>query len=319
MSGRRARSWGILVLILGVAGGTAVTWRLWRQQQGAESLFRRFPADNLLLIYLDVGGLRRAGSLAPLLRARVDPDPDYASFVRQTGFDYQRDLDAAAVCYLADRVYLLARGRFDPARLRQYALSQGGSCGGGELEKPCRMPASRPDRTISFWLLTGGLLALATAPEAEAALQLGSPPAENAGPIARAAAAPDSRSPLLWMTAAPASLDLLGASATSPHLALLARALSGAERAYLFVSDRSPDLAVSLTATCRSASQAGEIRQLLQGLNDLAAGLSRLAPGSKPGGAWPQVLASAVIRHEQGSVRAHWTVPPPALEALAAP
>lgn len=300
----------MLIALLAAGAG----WWLWRQKQDQGLLFDRLPGENVLLVYLDVDRLRHADSLAPLLRQRVDPDPDYKSFVRQTGFDYQRDLDGAAVCYLTDRVYVLARGRFDAARLRRYALAQGGSCegvsGGAGLDRPCRMPASQPGRTISFLLLSPRVLALATAPEPDAVRQLETAPEPSAAPLAKAAVVAGDSPPLLWATATPAGLDraLQDSPSLSPNLALFSRALAGAQRAYLLIADQSPNLQISLRAVCASEVQAGEIRRLLQGLNDLVAGVMRAPRLGNQSNIWQRVLASAAISQDKNTVRASWTL-----------
>ncbi|HYM10837.1 MAG TPA: hypothetical protein VEU62_08890 [Bryobacterales bacterium] len=306
----------LAVLLAGVAG-----WWLWRQKQDRMILFNRLPGENVLLFYLDADRLRHAAALAPLVRQRVEPDPDYKSFVQQTGFDYQRDLDAAAVCYLTDRVYVLARGRFDAARLRQYALAQGGSCEGNGLDRPCRMPASQPGRTISFLLISPAVLALATAPEPDAVRQLQTTPQPNAEPLAHAAAAAGDPPPLLWATATPAGLDRALSDSTflSPNLALFSRTLAGAQRAYLLVADQSPNLQISLRAVCASEAQAGEMRRLLQGLNDLVGGIMHAPRPGKEASVWQRVLASAAISQEKNTVRASWTLDQTVLESFGAP
>ncbi|MBI3666730.1 MAG: hypothetical protein HY236_11000 [Acidobacteria bacterium] len=312
----RRRYAALLGIFLALAGAAAY-WRIWREKQDPHALFRRLPAENILLAYLDLGRLRHASVLAPLLRARVEPDPDYAAFVRKTGFDYQRDLDAAAICYLSDRVYILARGRFDPARLRQYALDQGGSCLGSGLERPCRIPADRPQRKISFYLMSPGVLALATAPEPDAVLQLTSTPEPGAEPLAQDVAENEPAA-LLWLTAAPASLDrVLGRSSFfSPNLTLFTKALANSQRAYLSLTDRAGKLELALRAMCGSEAQAGELRRLLQGLNDLISGVLRGARARNPPSEWEKVLGSAVIDQKRDTVRAAWILDQTALESL---
>ena len=311
---------GLLSLAAGAPAG--VGWWLWQRRRGAFALFRRLPRENLLLAYLDLERLRRARSLAPLLRKRVEPDPDYAAFVSKTGFDYERDLDGAAVCYLPDRVYILGRGRFDPARLREYALAHGGGCEGSAPSQPCRMPAGRPGRQISFLMPAGGLLALATAPEPDAVRQLEpSEAAASAEPLAQAVSAMRRDPPLLWATATPRSLEQL-LSATpelSPNLALVSRALAEAERIYLFVHEAGGGLELSLQAGCPTEDKAEEIRRLLQGLMDLIGGLMRSARGEKPAGDWEKVLAAAGIDRAGKTVRASWKLDAAALESLGAP
>ncbi len=281
-------------------------WWLWRNR-ARDELFRRLPGENVLLLHLDVAALRRTNALAPLLQAQVTPDPDYGAFVRETHFDYQRDLDQAAVCWLPDRVYILARGRFDPERLRAYAISQGGACSGRLLERPCNLPAGRPGRRISFWMPSSRLLALATAPESDAVLQLQNEPAMNATALARAAQAFSPEASLVWLTTAPSTLGqvLPGAGA------LLAGALSNAQRIYLFLNPSPAGVQIALHADCLSDSRAEETKRLLQGISDLMAGLTRRGPAE-----WSRLLSSAAIQQQGTTVRATWQIDAETLRLL---
>ncbi len=315
----RRRLLGLLSLAAGAPA--AIGWWLWRQRRDSSELFRRFPAEHLLLAYLDVERLRRARALAPLLRSTVEPDSDYNAFVKQTGFDYQRDLDAAAVCYLADRAYIVARGRFDFERLRQYAVSQGGSCDGASLERPCRMPGSRPLRKISFVSPASGVLRMATAPEADAVSRLENASGLTAEPLARSVAKMHPERTFLWATATPASLDRLvaGAQGLSPNLTLFSKALAEAQRAYLFLAEHSSGLQISLEAVCSTEEQAARMWRLLQGLHDLIGSLMRQARGKNPPDEWEKVVASAAVQQEKQTARVIWTLGPAALESLGKP
>lgn len=292
--------------LLAVAALLATTWLGWWlwQKRDRDAWFRRLPGENILLLHLDVAALRRTTSLAPLLQSQVPPDPDYAAFIRQTGFDYQRDLDQAVVCYLPDRVYILVRGRFDLARLRAYAQAQGGVC---PVDRPCQMPASQAGRRISFLPLSSDVLALATAPEPDAVLALQNEPTVNATPLAQAAQAGNGGPALLWLTAAPSTLS----QALPGGAGLMAGALSKAQRAYLFVNPQPAGIQITLHAVCASESQAAETRRLLQGIHDLIGGLARKGPAE-----WARVLNSAVV-DQQGSVaRVTWLLDPDTLRQL---
>jgi hypothetical protein len=310
------KSWlaaALLVVLVAGAGG----WWLGTRRSGPARLLARLPGENLLLLYADFAQARQTRALEPLIRSQVATGPDYAAFVRETGFDYQRDLDAAAVAYLPDRVYVVAQGRFDPTRLRQYAVAQGGGCTGPALDRPCWMPAFLPGRKISFLLLDPSLLALATAPEQDAVLGLAVLPPPTAESLGQAVAALNPRRALVWLTASPAGLDQVFRQASSPNLALFAQPLATAQRVYLFVNDRSPNLEISLQAVCASEAQAAEMRQLLQGLHNFMGGLLRGGRGtSKPPAEWERVLASAVIEQKAGTVHASWTLDSTVLETL---
>jgi hypothetical protein len=302
----------ILVVLVAGAGG----WWLGTHRSGPARLLSRLPGENLLLLYADFAQARQTRALEPLVRSQVATGADYGGFVRETGFDYQRDLDAAAVAYLPDRVYIVAQGRFDSGRLRQYAVAQGGGCSGTALERPCWMPASQPGRKISYLLLEPGLLALATAPEPDAVLALTALPPPTAESLGQAVAALNPRRALVWLTASPAGLDHVSRQATSPNLGLFSRPLANAQRLYLFLNDRSPNLEISLQAVCASEAQATEMRQLLQGLHNFLGGLLRGARGTSQPNEWERVLASAQIEQKAATVHASWTLDSVVLERL---
>ena len=304
----------LLLAALAVAAVLPVAWLGWRvwQKRDPLALFRWLPGENVLLLHLDVEALRRAAALTSLLESQVPPDPDYAAFVRDTGFDYQRDLDQAVVCYLPDRVFVLARGRFHPERLRAYALAQGGACAGNRLGLPCHIAASRPGQRVSFVLLADDLLALATAPEPDAVLQLAREPALSAEPLAQAARLLSPGAPLLWLTSAPSTLGQALPEAFSP----LGRALAPAQRAYLFLSDRAGSIQVLLHAACASPSQAEETRRLLRGLHDLFLALVQGARGSRAPTDWERILASAVVTQQGATAQITWTVDQETLRRL---
>ncbi|MGD0963763.1 MAG: hypothetical protein ABSA57_07650 [Candidatus Acidiferrales bacterium] len=100
------------------------------------------PGDAPAVAYIDVESLRKVqSSLAALLGlsgGNAAQDHDYQQFVHETGFDYTRDLDRAAIAFwfdtlgegvqdsLADnRAFVVADGRFDQGRIRAYALKSG--------------------------------------------------------------------------------------------------------------------------------------------------------------------------------------------------
>lgn len=298
----------------GIAAAVSAGWWVWRKSD-RDHWYRRLPGENALLLHVHFTALRRGASLLPLLEAKIDPDPDYASFIRRTGFDYQRDLDEAVVCYLPDRVYILAQGRFDPQRLRAYALSQGGGCGGAALDaEPCHMPASRPDRKISFVLLESGLLALATAPEPDAVLQLRREPAVSALPLAAAARTANPRPALLWLTCGPSTLGQL----LPGNAAILAGALSKAQRVHVFLNVLPAGLQLLLHADCASEAQAGETGRLLKGLQKALEGALRAGRGERPPSEWEKVLATTAIEQAGTVVRLSWSLDPSTLRSLAA-
>jgi hypothetical protein len=104
------------------------------QSSSAAGLLDALPTGASMLVYLDLATIRASS----FYQHRPDrgpialPNQDYADFVRATGFDFEKDLDRAAIeswsapsqTQLIQNV-AIAEGRFDRAKIRTYAESQG--------------------------------------------------------------------------------------------------------------------------------------------------------------------------------------------------
>ena len=147
----------ILLLVL------ASTWGIseWRHRfvRSDRDLFHFLPARPGTTLFVDVNLLRRGGFLERFVAPKtVVRDPDYETFVRETGFDYIRDLNTLAAkngsakkeakkgSVPISSTVLLARGHFDWSRLRSYAIQSGGSCHGNF----CRFASKAGHRKLAF-------------------------------------------------------------------------------------------------------------------------------------------------------------------------
>ncbi len=83
----------------------------------------------------------------------------------ESGFDYRTDLDDVAVGFHDGDEAFAVQGRFHWDRLSKYAIAHGGQC----QDNLCSMPASQPGRTISFYPMRAGVLALAVSRDPRAA------------------------------------------------------------------------------------------------------------------------------------------------------
>ena len=89
------------------------------------------PQDANTVLFVDVVELRRAPFLTDLLAWAPKPDADqeYRQFVRDSGFDYEKDLDRLAVAFEqhgAQRSFFaVADGHFDEKKIRAYAIKKG--------------------------------------------------------------------------------------------------------------------------------------------------------------------------------------------------
>lgn len=136
----------IAVLVCVAAAGAAVYfYRLHRPLAGANAgtapdIMSQLPPGAPAIAYIDVAALRKlqGSQLAAMLGlAGADPqqDREYADFVRDSGFDYTRDLDKVAVAIWPksapngavgeSRMFAIADGRFDQEKIKAYALRSG--------------------------------------------------------------------------------------------------------------------------------------------------------------------------------------------------
>lgn len=96
------------------------------------ALLDALPGGESTLVYLDLAAIRTSS----FYQHRPDkgpitvPNQDYADFIRSTGFDFEKDLDRAAIAIWPapagkSRSIAIAEGRFDQAKIRDYAARQG--------------------------------------------------------------------------------------------------------------------------------------------------------------------------------------------------
>jgi hypothetical protein len=142
----------ISVAVLLCAGGIAAAWYLHGGKQplppaparpGAPpSIFSELPPAAPVIGYANVADIRALqntplGSVLGLAAPGPAEDREYRDFVRDTGFDYARDLDKVAVAFWPanlmqptagigqNRVLAVADGRFDENKIESYALRSG--------------------------------------------------------------------------------------------------------------------------------------------------------------------------------------------------
>ena len=119
-------------------------------------LFTLLPPGDGTRFFADVKLLRETEMLKLLEDTKIQQDPDYESFVRETGFDYANDLDTLAGAARDRRLFFLLRGRFHWDQLRRYASAHGGTCA-GDL---CKVPGVKNGRWAGFLPIQPDVLAL---------------------------------------------------------------------------------------------------------------------------------------------------------------
>jgi len=158
----------IIVLAVAVLCATAFfgyqKWVAPREASRGE-LLAQVPSDASAVVFLDFDELRRAPFVGKLYDWAPKPqsDADYAQFLRETGFDYERDLDRVAVAVkkqgTASILFAIADGKFDRAKISAYASKFGtvAKNGGREIYA---VPVSGTLKKISFAFLKNDRIAL---------------------------------------------------------------------------------------------------------------------------------------------------------------
>ncbi len=140
-------------------------------------ILSQLPADAPVVAYIDAASLRTLQN-SPLAAALglASPGPqadrDYANFVRDTGFDYTRDLDHAAVAVWpasfgnspkdinANRALVIAEGRFDQQKIQTAGARNGEVTTASDLSSAVWVISGNP--TISYEFLSPTRMALAS-------------------------------------------------------------------------------------------------------------------------------------------------------------
>jgi hypothetical protein len=129
---RKKLAAGISAIVV-LAVGIYFAYAYWASSQGnsRESLLRSLPADATAVIYVDIAELRQGAILKSISNwsASATIDPEYKQFVKETGFDYEKDLDRVGVATKnqgTERTYFaLMDGRFDRKKIEAYLRKNG--------------------------------------------------------------------------------------------------------------------------------------------------------------------------------------------------
>ncbi|HVV46316.1 MAG TPA: hypothetical protein VHC72_13980 [Bryobacteraceae bacterium] len=298
-SRKRVTLAALAVLLL--IGGGAVWLRIEANRAFFDPrlLLSRFPAEDALAISIDFTKLRAAGLLAG---SKTALEPDYKQFVDGTGFDYKRDLDSVVASFSRSGNFFIARGRFDWAKLQDYAMRQGGSC----YRDLCRLQGSRPERHISFLPLRNNVIALAVSTSDLAATRL-----TKTGPPVTAAipSAP------VWISVPGA--ELRRQDALPPQMHYMLSALASAERILITVGPGSAGIEAHMEATCRSEDDA---RLLASQLRTTTAMIKEALEQDKnaAGDELAAFLTSGTFDQKDRRVTGMWPVRTSLLDALTA-
>jgi hypothetical protein len=134
---KKARLAAVIFSVMAVAGVSFFCAAIWRSgvthASPASELLSAVPSGAPTLVYIDLAELRGSS----FYQHRPDhgpiaiPNSDYANFVQNTGFDFEKDLDRVLIASwpqsngLAKKTMAFADGRFDRQKIRDYATKNG--------------------------------------------------------------------------------------------------------------------------------------------------------------------------------------------------
>src|SRR5256885_9735040 len=128
------RIWiGSISVLLLIGAITAYSIRRWGEGDtpARSSLLAAMPADASTVVYADFAELRRSPFAMELYKWAPKPpvDPEYAQFLRDTGFDYERDLERVGLAIIKraqdSTFFAVADGKFDNQKMNAYATQAG--------------------------------------------------------------------------------------------------------------------------------------------------------------------------------------------------
>ncbi len=163
----KKQHWTLVLAGVLLSAAVFCGYQRWGATKGAprEELLALLPSDASAVIFLDLEELRRAPFMAKLYEWAPKPesDADYAQFLKDTGFDYERDLHRIAFATKKKGqdsvIFAIADGKFDRAKISAYASRSGSVAKNGEYEV-YSVPATGAAKKISFVLLKNDRIAL---------------------------------------------------------------------------------------------------------------------------------------------------------------
>ncbi|MEO8131210.1 MAG: hypothetical protein ABI822_29205, partial [Bryobacteraceae bacterium] len=270
----------------------------------AAAMVSYMPPGDSTVLFLDVEALRDSGILEKLVGSTVAEEPEYKTFVAESGFDYRTDLDAVLSSNSAVQQLFLLKGRFDWKSLIKYAGKHGGSCVNGF----CKVPSERPDRSISFYPVSTNVLALGISRDEFSAGNI-HPPKRKA-PVAAVAPQP------VWLSV-PAS-TLQDVEKLPPGTRLFAKALTGAENVVFALGPQDERFELAMDVTCKTAEDAVRLRVELEGLTTMLGKLISREKQTPNPSDLSGVLTAGVFQRVDRHVVGKWPIQKSFLDGLGA-
>ena len=299
----RVKGWQLIVALSSIAIiGVLIAIRL--TDSGSTSsigMMSYLPEREAAYLFADVRAIRASGLLSKVVSNSVSEEPEYKSFVAQTGFDYTKDLDRIAASTGGGISYFLLEGRFDWRKLRDHVKSQGGTCNGED----CSVKGSTPERIISFRKVRSDLMALASGPSDTAAKAVERRAERKFGF--------DAPAKPVWL-ALPASA--LRGQELPAGTKLFAKALSAADMVLLSLGASGNDFELAMDAVCPREEDAVVLKHQLEGLTKLLQSFLAREQQKARNNDLSGVLTGGTFDRAGQHVKARWVLPKPFLESL---
>ena len=161
---------GLLAVVAVLCSVAILGYQRWSGSSGAArgDALALMPPDATAVLFADFDELRRAPFIADLYAWAPKPqaDAEYAQFLKDTSFDYERDLDRIAIAVerhgTDSTLFAVVDGRFDHEKISAYA-SKSGTVAKSSGQEIFSVPVSGSARKISFTFLSRNRLALTDA------------------------------------------------------------------------------------------------------------------------------------------------------------
>lgn len=302
---KHKKAWLGAVLLL-VAGVVVAGYYYFRPgYRTAAELVSLLPRSDAVVAYADLNTLRRAGILARLKGSKATEDPDYRDFVKETGLDYEHDVDAVAIASVPDQLFAILRGRFDWAHLSAYATTHGGSC----HRSYCQVPGGGSGRWLSFFPVRSGVMGFAISRDASAGYSL---------LPRRDAPAPPVPDYPVWVSLPHRLLE--NPSSLPPGGQIFAGVVSAANQVTLGISGEPAsggklNLSLHLEAQCGSPEKAHQLETQLTQVTAFLKGLAKQEKNERPSGL-AEMLAGGTFTQVKNETLGRWPVPSRLLDSL---
>jgi hypothetical protein len=273
----------------------------------APDLLSALPAGAPTVVYLDLVAMRASS----FYQHRPDkgpiavPNQDYADFVRSTGFDFEKDLDRVVIASWPPtsakeptKNIVIAEGRFDRAKIRDYATRKG-KLDHQQGREVFLFPGKDRMGMNSFTFLDDHRIALVTGPSIAPLFAPNSNDPAAADPARERAARLDGAA-MFVITRVPPIPDNAGAGgmqgAATAQLISLARSIQWLT---LALRPEGDNLRISLEGECGNSTDALQIKSALELMRMFArAGLENAKPSQSMDKATLAMLQSLLTSAE---------------------